>query len=395
MSACVETSDIETTDEQAVAIISPDYTISALSSSAEGTSVQTGGTITIDDTTANVGTIDANVDTVTQFYFSTTQSRAGIVAEAGRRTVAPLAAGTSSSVSATYTVPAVPAGAYYILACANASNSINEGNLGNQCRATAGTVDSSGANLVETGVSNPPQRANVRGTFSISEGVLNNGSAATNTGSTTYFYLSVDGISPSSTVAGSRTTGTIGAGSTSSGSTTLLVPSGTAKGTYKILACADRLNQVAELDEHDNCTASTASIAINGPDLLVSSVTVSAITTTTFNVTDKTSSPVNVAVAPASSTGFFLSTDATKSSDDLAIHDCSVSGVRSVRAVPSLSAGQSNTATTTLPKCYSDSTGVHPLPTGSFRILACADAPDAIGELNEGNNCRASAAVTF
>jgi subtilase family serine protease len=292
-------------------------------------------------------------------------------------------------------VPGVPAGTYFVLACANATNAFPEGNLGDQCRATAGTVSSSGANLVETGVSNPPQRANIGGTFSISEGVLNNGSAGTNTGSTTYFYLSLDGVSPSSTVAGSRTTGTIGAGSTSSGTTTLVVPRNTAKGSYKVLACADRLGQVPELSEKDNCSASTASIAINGPDLRVSSVSVSAITATTFNVTDKTSNPVNVAPAAASQTGFYLSTDTTLSSDDLPIHDCSVSGARSLRAVPSLTAGASNTATTTLPKCYYDASGVHPLPTGSYRVLACADVPDAIPELNENNNCLASSAVTF
>jgi len=395
MAACLDTSDTETSDEQEVALVSPDYTISALSSSAEGTTVQTGGTITIDDTTSNVGTIDANVDTVTQFYFSTTQTRAGIVAQAGRRTVAPLAAGASSAVSASYTVPSVPGGTYFILACANASNSIAEGNLGNQCRATAGTVNSNGANLVERNISNPPTRATVGGTFSIRDDVTNNGGAATSVGQTTYFYLSSDGVHPTSTVMGSRTTGTLGAGSTSSGTTTVTVPPGTPKGSYRVLVCADRLLQIPELDENDNCTASTAVVAVTGPDLTVSSVTVSAMTATTFNVTDKTSNAANVGPAGQSVTAYFLSTDTTKSADDLSIHDCSVSGPRSQRPVPALTGGISNTGTVTLPKCYSDSSGVHPLPTGSFRVIACADDAHAIGELNENNNCRASAAVTF
>ena len=82
--------------------------------------------------------------------------------------------------------------------------------------------------------------------------------------------------------------------------------------------------------------------------------------------------------AAASTTRYYLSLDAVKSADDLLLP--------ASRPVPILAAGASSTATVTL-----SSPGTTAL--GSYYVLACADAANAVAEAGETNNCRASAST--
>jgi subtilase family serine protease len=49
----------------------------------------------------------------------------------------------------------------------------------------------------------------------------------------------------------------------------LTVPAGVPVGPYVVLACADRRNAVVELNDRNNCSASSGAVSVSGPDLIV------------------------------------------------------------------------------------------------------------------------------
>ncbi len=113
----------------------PDLTensVRALGTLAAGKSAQ------VSDTTVNRGAGNAASST-TRYYLSTTVSSTPTgVLLSGSRAVPPLAAGSSSTGTATVTVsPYVPVGSYYVLACADANNYVAESNENNNCAASA------------------------------------------------------------------------------------------------------------------------------------------------------------------------------------------------------------------------------------------------------------------
>ncbi len=81
------------------------------------------------------------------------------------------------------------------------------------------------------------------------------------------------------------------------------------------------------------------------------------------------------AKAPASTTGFYLSTDAVRSADDLAL-------------------GTAHTARIA-PKGSRAASGAYPVPatvpSGTYRVLACADSAGTVKERKETNNCKPAA----
>lgn len=91
------------------------------------------------------------------------------------------------------------------------------------------------------------------------QGLLSAGS------STLRYYLSLDGVKNNGDLllSGSRSVFSLAAGASSTGTTTVTIPSGTALGTYVLLACADDTKVVAESDETNNCRASNTQIKIN------------------------------------------------------------------------------------------------------------------------------------
>jgi subtilase family serine protease len=94
-----------------------------------------------------------------------------------------------------------------------------------------------------------------------------------------------------------------------------------------------------------------------------------------FSVTDTTANGAG-ATAPASTTRYLLSKDATRGNGDVLL--------RGTRAVPQLAANATSrgTVTVTIPAGT---------PAGTYRLLACADDRKVVTESNEANNCKASA----
>ena len=217
------------------------------------------------DTVRNQGAAAAGASATRYYLSADKQKTAGDVLLGGSRSVASLAAGQASSGSATVTIPSsMPLGTYYLLACADELNAVAETNETNNCLASAATVNVTRPDLVETAVSNPPATAARNGTFGVTDTVRNQGTVTAGA-STTRYYLSQNQLKGSGDVllSGSRSMSSLTAGSTSRASVTVRIPAATPLGTYYLLACADDLGAVAEVDETNNCRASTSRVVVH------------------------------------------------------------------------------------------------------------------------------------
>jgi len=190
--------------------------------------------------------------------------------------------------------------------------------------------------------------------------------------STTRFYLSTNSTFDLSDLPlGSRAIPALAPGATSSGTTSVTIPTGTAVGTYYVIARADADGIVTETAETNNNVASVVQV---GPDLTVSAFSVPTMATagTSITVSDTTKNQGG-SPADASTTAFYLSTDPVLDAGDVLL---------GTRQVPALAAGTLSSASTVL---------VVPVGTtsGAYYVLAHADANDVIVETQEGNNTSA------
>jgi subtilase family serine protease len=334
-----------------------------------------GASFSVTDTVQNNGTASAAAST-TRYYLSTNGSKSGARQLNGSRSVSSLAAGATSSGTVSVMVSSGTAtGTYYLLACADNTLVVPETNEGNNCKASAGQVTVSGADLVETSVTDPPAAIAIGASFPVNDTVQNNGNTSAGA-STTRYYLSTKGSkSGARQLNGSRSVPSLAAGATSSGTVSVMVSSGSATGTYYLLACADDTLVVPETNESNNCKASAGQVTVSGADLVETSVTDPPTTIAigaSFPVTDTVQNN-GTASAAASTTRYYLSTNGLKS------------GARQLngsRSVPSLAAGATSNGTVSVMV----SSGI---ATGTYYLLACAD-DTLVPETNEGNNCKAS-----
>ena len=153
--------------------------------------------------------------------------------------------------------------------------------------------------------------------------------------------------------------------------TSVVVPPGTAPGSYYVIAVADWNNAVPESFETNNTRASSA-VRI-GPDLTVSSLNApaSAAAGATIGGSDTTMNQGGEST-PVSVTKFYLSTNTTLDAGDPLI------GTRQVIA---LGAGLSNSGSVSLTIPASTAPG-------TYTIIAKADGDDTIVESSEVNNTR-------
>ncbi len=164
-----------------------------------------------------------------------------------------LAAGGYSSRYANLTIPTgTAAGSYYVLFVADPLNTVAETNETNN-------VSSATLLLLAPGIDLLPQQPQVFATtatpgFGIqaSCNILNSGTT-TAPSSTLGYYLSTNTTFDASDVLLTTVTGfALGSGQTSPRSGTLVVPTGTAAGSYYVLFVADPSNAVAETNETNN-----------------------------------------------------------------------------------------------------------------------------------------------
>ena len=152
------------------------------------------------------------------------------------------------------------------------------------------------------------------------------------------------------------------------------------RGVYYVLACADDLAAILESNEANNCRASSTTVLVSWPDLVTTSVSappVSVAAGGAFTLTEIVANQ-GEAVAGTSITVYYLSRDGIKDASDTRVWGHSVAGL-----------APGDTSLTTRVQTI-------PLATlaGSYQLLVCADDYAQVKELDETNNCRASAPFT-
>ncbi len=323
-----------------------------------------GQSISVTDTTKNQGGGSAEVS-VTKFYLSSNSSLDASDVLIGSRNVPPLGAGTSSSASTTVTIPQQTAtGSWYLIAKADADGAVPE---------TYETNNSSyrtiqiGADLVISamtvpGTGSPGQSA------AVSDTTKNQGGSAAGASVTKFYLSSNSALDVSDILIGSRDVPALGGGASSTASTTVTIPEGTATGLWYIIAKADADAAVSETFESNNSSFRTIRI---GADLVISAMTVPATASAGQSVAvSDTTKNQGGGGAGTSVTKFYLSSNSALDATDLLIGS---------RDVPALGAGTSITASTVV--AIPPQTG-----TGTWYVIAKADADSAVTETSETNN---------
>jgi subtilase family serine protease len=338
-----------------------------------------GAEISVTDTASNQGAAAA-VPTVTRYYASHdgVKSADDVLLQNGRN-VPSLNVGASSTGTITAVLPkTTPTGTYYVLACADAGEVVKEALESNNCGASAGSFMVTFPDLSPTSVTAPPGTASPGSKITVGDAVKNIGAAAA-PASVNRYYLSVNLTKDSGDIqlSGTRSLDILPAGATSTGTRLSTIPLTTPIGTYHVLVCADGANKVVELNESNNCLATTATLAVGWPDLTTASLgepPAEALRGTKFTVSDTVA---NSGTAPSqdSSTRYYLSLDAVKGTSDLLL-----TGARKVASIaPGGTASGSRSVTVP--------SGT---PAGTYYLIACADDLAKTAESNESNNCRAS-----
>jgi hypothetical protein len=172
-----------------------------------------------------------------------------------------LAAGFSTTCAGTVSYNA---GNYQMWAQADVNQVVSESDeTNNVFGPQAINVQTPGADLIESGMSNPPAMARPGSSFTTGDATLNRGVAVA-AASTVRFYLSVDVAMDAADIlmSGSRAVPSLAPGASLKGSSTLTIPRNTPFGTYYLLACADDLAAVVETDETNNCLASSRTMIV-------------------------------------------------------------------------------------------------------------------------------------
>jgi subtilase family serine protease len=333
-----------------------------------------GATISVTDTTTNNGPGSVGAST-TRYYLSANSTwDAGDTPLGDGHAVPALAAGATHSGTITLAIPAsTEIGAYYIVAKADADNTVGESKETNNTLAKGIQI---GPDL-DVSVFTAPSKSGAGLTLAVSDTTLNQGGGSS-APTMTRFYLSTNSSYEAvDTPIGSHGVPTLAAGQASAISTTLTVPSNTATGTYYLIAKADADGVVTETSETNNIYARSIKI---GPDLDVTTLTASVSSVVaggTVTVTDRVLNDGGGS-APVSVTRFYLSTNTALDGGDTLL--------AASRTVPSLAPGASSSGPTVV---------VIPAGTSPARyyILAKADGDDAVAETTEGNNV-SSRAIT-
>ncbi|HET7481443.1 MAG TPA: CARDB domain-containing protein [Actinomycetota bacterium] len=111
-----------------------------------------------------------------------------------------------------------------------------------------------------------PASGSVGGRLSVRDVVKNKGTAKAGASTVTY-RLSTDRRASSDDLKlrATRSVSSLGAGKSSGGTTRVTVPDTTTPGAYYVVACADGKKKIAESNERNNCTATSATTDITPP----------------------------------------------------------------------------------------------------------------------------------
>jgi len=339
----------------------PDLTVSALTVPSVAGS---GEAISVTDTATNRGGGPAAAS-VTRYFLSSNSVFEPSDTDLGSRDVPVLAPGASHAGTTTLTLPTAATGTWYVLAVADASNSLPETSDANN---SASRVVRVGPDLDVLSVA-LPSASGAGLSFTASDSVKNAGGGAS-AASVTHYYLSFNGTLEinDDVLLGRREVSALAPGQTSVGTTTLTVPDGIATGNWYVIAVADGGGSIAETVEGNNTLVQTLRI---GPDLDVTALTLptGAGAGETITATDTVRNQGG-GMAAASATHYFLSSNLTLDGADTPIGS---------RSLPALEAGASNNGSVML-SIPSDQAA------GTWYVIAVSDGANEVPETSEINN---------
>lgn len=243
--------------------------------------------------------------------------------------------------------------------------------VGTPSAATVTIVSDDVAPDLQVSALSAPASAAAGSPIAVSDTTLNAGDGPAPE-SRTAFYLSTNfSVDASDVTLGARTVPALAPGGASAQTTTVTIPDGVGAGTYYVLAQADGDLAIAERSEFNNLRSAMLRL---GPDLVVTALSAPTIAApgASIGVSDTTVNQ-GAAGAAATSTRYYLSSNFTYDAGDVPLPG--------ERAVPALAAGSSSsgTAAVTVPAGT---------PTGTYYLLARADAGEAVTEAQETNNTR-------
>lgn len=321
--------------------------------------------IRVDGMVRNEGTADATSAEVA-FYLSRGGAATGI--PLGSIPISPIPAAQTSAVSFTATLPPeVVPGSYFIVATVDPADHVAEARednnslAGNQVEILADGLD-----LTVPGVTAPASGTTGQ-PVTITATVAATMPAAA---SAVQFFVSRDPVITSAdTYLATKAVGSFGAAGAQTVTATVTLPTTLTSDTWYLGAIADAYGVITEINETNNASAGRA-ITVNGPELVVESLTSASDTAYTAGTVSLASTIRSMAgAAPTHRVEFYLSTDPAITTSDIYL------GYRTA----SLPAGGSSTATTilTIPRY---------LTGGDYYIGAIADPGNVIAEADENDN---------
>jgi subtilase family serine protease len=328
--------------------------------------VGAGASVNVSVTTANLGSIPSP-ESVTRLYFSVNQTVDATDTLLADRIIPSIPGAASNAATIPVIIPpAASTGSYYVIAVADADLNVAETDETNNSRTTRVYVGPD-LTIVSVGV---PTAAEPGAPVSLTDTTQNLGGGVA-PATETSFYLSFNTVlDPSDILLGTRAVPELGGNAVSTATTSLMVPPGTPLGLYYVFVKADDGGAVAEITETNNLFA--GSLLRVGPDLSLTYLHApsAVIRGTQFTITDTTR---NIgSAAPASTTSYYLSINATLDESDILLGG---------RAIGVLATGvqTSGQAAVTVPVTQSP---------GGYYIIAKADAGNVVAESAEGNNTR-------
>jgi len=358
----------------------PDLTMTAVTPNA--TTVSATATLSVTNSVKNIGGVAAGSSTV-GFKLSPTASYddPAAVASTNTRTVSTLAAGATNTATTTLTLPkTIPPGDYYVCARTDTANTVTELDETNNTLCSSGTVTVPKADLTMTAASTTATVVGVGKTLSLSNTVKNQGLFPTGAFAIA-FHLSANttyGDGDDIAVTATRSLTTLASGASSTGNTSLTVPTSTPFGVYHVCAMADSGGTVNETDETNNSLCTGTTVQVSAADLILTDVSTGATTVnraTAFSVSS-TAKNTGALASTAFRIAFHLSPNTTYGDGDDVI-------ITTIRSVTSLAAGSSSTGSTSL-------TVPSTTPPGTYYVCSLVDSINQVVELDETNNTRCS-----
>ena len=345
-----------------------DLEISGLSAPPTGIP---GSAIDVNDTTRNNGSGTAGAST-TRYYWSVNNVYDSGDVLLGSRSIPSLGAGATSAGSTSVTIPSGAAsGTYYIIARADADGIVTETNETNNTASISIIISDTRPDFTSGAALTPSTSVTSGSTITFGVGTKNVG-VFTAGASTTRVYLSTDAtINPGDLELGSVVVPSLAPTNFYFTNISVTIPPGTASGTYYIITKADADGIIAETNETNNGKSYAITVTSSSPDLVVSDLTgpASAIADQTVSVNDTTRNNGS-GTAGASTTRYYWSVNNVYDSGDVLLGS---------RSIPSLGAGATSAGSTsvTIPSGAAS---------GTYYIIARADADGIVTETNETNN---------